>query len=73
MGGAGQLPEFPLWTLGCVSIALLGISLGIGYQKCFNNDIDIIFGTFIQYCAATSLFGLGTFLCESQEVTGIYN
>lgn len=68
LGGTGQLPEFPLWTLGCVAIALLGISLGTVYQKRFGDAIEIIPGTFIQYCAATLLFGLGTFLFESQEV-----
>ncbi|PCI56674.1 MAG: EamA family transporter [Gammaproteobacteria bacterium] len=68
LGGAGQLPEFPLWTLGCVSFALLGISLGTVYQKRFGDAIELIPGTFIQYCAATLFFGLGTFLFESQEV-----
>lgn len=68
LGGAGQLPEFPLWTLGCVSFALLGISLGTVYQKRFGDAIELIPGTFIQYCAATLFFALGTMLFESQEV-----
>ena len=68
LGGAGQLPEFPLWTLGCVSFALLGISIGTVYQKRFGDAIELIPGTFIQYCAATVFFALGTMLFESQEV-----
>lgn len=68
LGGAGQLPEFSLVTLGWAFIALLGISLGTVYQKRFGNDIELIPSTFIQYCAAALFFGLGTFLFESQEV-----
>lgn len=68
LGGAGQLPEFPLWTLGWAFIALLGISLGTVYQKRFGNDIELIPSTFIQYCAATLFFGLGTYFFESQDV-----
>lgn len=68
LGGAGQLPEFPLWTLCCVSFALLGISIGTVYQKRFGDAIELIPGTFIQYCAATVFFALGTMLFESQEV-----
>ncbi len=68
LGGAGQLPDFSLWTLGWATFALLGISFGTIYQKRFGNNIDLISGTFIQYCAATVFFALGTFLFESQEV-----
>ncbi|WP_114325271.1 DMT family transporter [Candidatus Colwellia aromaticivorans] len=68
LGGAGQLPEFPLWTLGCAFISLIGISLGTVYQKRFGDAIDLIPGAFIQYCAAALLFALGTFLFESQKV-----
>jgi drug/metabolite transporter (DMT)-like permease len=68
LGGAGQLPEFSLWTLCWAFIALVGISFGTVYQKRFGNGIDLIPGTFIQYCAATLFFGLGTFLFESQVV-----
>jgi drug/metabolite transporter (DMT)-like permease len=68
LGGAGQLPAFSLWTLCWALIALIGISFGTVYQKRFGNDIDLIPGTFIQYCAATLFFGLGTLLFESQEV-----
>lgn len=68
LGGAGQLPEFSLLTLGWALIALVGISLGTVYQKRFGDGIALIPGTIIQYCAATLLFALGTCLFESQEV-----
>jgi drug/metabolite transporter (DMT)-like permease len=68
LGGAGQLPEFSLWTLCWALIALVGISFGTVYQKRFGDNIDLIPGAFIQYCAATLFFALGAFLFESQEV-----
>lgn len=68
LGGAGQLPEFSLWTVAWATFALLGISFGTIYQKRFGGDIDLVTGTFIQYCAATVFFGLGTFFFESQVV-----
>lgn len=68
LGGAGQLPEFSLWALGWAVIALVGISFGTVYQKRFGKGISLIPGTFIQYCAATVFFALGTFLFESQKV-----
>lgn len=68
LGGVGQLPEFSLLTLGWAFAALIGISLGTVYQKRFGDAIELIPGTFIQYCAAAIFFGLGTFLFESQKV-----
>jgi len=68
LGGLGQLPEFSLLTLGWAFAALIGISLGTVYQKRFGDAIELIPGTFIQYCAAAIFFGLGTFLFESQKV-----
>lgn len=68
LGGVGQLPGFSLLTLGWAFAALIGISLGTVYQKRFGDAIELIPGTFIQYCAAAIFFGLGTFLFESQKV-----
>ena len=50
LGGAGQLPEFPLWTLSWAFIALLGISLGTVYQKRFGNDIELVLPGTARYC-----------------------
>jgi len=68
LGGIGQLPAFSLLTLAWAFAALIGISLGTVYQKRFGDAIELIPGTFIQYCAAAIFFGLGTLLFESQKV-----
>lgn len=68
LGGAGQLPEFSLWTLSWAFIALVGISLGTVYQKRFGDGVDLISGTFIQYCAASLFFALGAYFFETREI-----
>jgi drug/metabolite transporter (DMT)-like permease len=66
--GAGPLAAFPLWTLAWVLVALLAISLGTVYQKRYCGGVELVPGTFIQYCAAGLFFALGAFLFESRQV-----
>ncbi len=68
-GGPDQLfAGFPLWALGWAGAALLGISIGTVYQKRFCVGMDLISGTFIQYCAAALIFALGAALLETGEI-----
>lgn len=68
MGGTGQINNFPLWTLVWACIALVGISVGTVYQKRFGQGVELMPGTFIQYCAAAIFFAMGAFVFESREV-----
>lgn len=69
MGGTEQIESFPMWTLVWALIALVGISLGTVYQKRYGQGVELVPGTFIQYCAAALFFGFGAFAFESREVT----
>ncbi len=69
MGGNGQVGAVPLWPLIWALIALLGISIGTVYQKRFGQGVELVPGTFIQYCAAALLFALGAWLLETGTVT----
>lgn len=68
MAGTGQINNFPLWTLVWACIALVGISVGTVYQKRFGQGVELMPGTFIQYCAAAIFFAMGAFVFESREV-----
>lgn len=68
MGGASDIASFPLWTLSCAAIALVGISIGTVYQKRHGGHVDLVAGAFIQYCAASVLFAIGAFAFETREV-----
>ncbi|MEH6470836.1 MAG: DMT family transporter [Halopseudomonas sp.] len=67
--GGDSIGGFPLWTLGWALIALIGISIGTVYQKRYGQSVELVPGTFIQYCAASCLFALGAFMFESRDVT----
>ena len=69
MSGTQQIDSFPLWTLVWAFIALVGISVGTVYQKRYGQGVELMPGTFIQYCAAAILFAIGSFMLETQEVT----
>ena len=69
MGGTEQIDSFPLWTLIWAGISLVGISVGTVYQKRYGQGVELMPGTFIQYCAAAILFALGSFIFENQQVT----
>ena len=69
MGGTEQIDSFPLWTLIWAGIALFGISVGTVYQKRFGQNVELLPGTFIQYCSAALFFALGSFMIETQQVT----
>jgi drug/metabolite transporter (DMT)-like permease len=67
-GGIDQVSGFPMWTLGWAMIALLAISLGTVYQKRYGQGVELVPGTFIQYCSAALFFAIGAFAFESREV-----
>jgi drug/metabolite transporter (DMT)-like permease len=69
MGGSGQVGSLPLWPLIWALIALLGISVGTVYQKRFGQGVELIPGTFIQYCSAALFFALGAWALETRAVT----
>lgn len=69
MGGADQLESLPVWTLAWTLIALLGISIGTVYQKRYGQGVELVPGTFIQYCSAALFFAVGAWLFESRDVT----
>ncbi len=68
MSGGAQIDRFPLWTLVWAVIALAGISVGTVYQKRFGQGVELVPGTFIQYCSAALLFAAGAFLLETRDV-----
>ncbi|OEY67939.1 peptide ABC transporter ATP-binding protein [Marinobacter sp. X15-166B] len=68
MGGSAQVDRFPGWALLWAVIALVGISIGTVYQKRHGESIDLVAGTFIQYCAASVFFAIGAFAFETREV-----
>lgn len=69
MAGSGQLQSLSFWPLVWAAIALVGISLGTVYQKRFGQGVELVPGTFIQYCSAALFFALGAGLLESGSVT----
>ncbi|MCW8886262.1 MAG: DMT family transporter [Motiliproteus sp.] len=69
LGGIAEVPAFPLWTLIWCVISLLAISIGTVYQKRFGQGVDLIPGTFIQYCSASLFFAIGAFAFETREVS----
>ena len=69
MGGVGQVDNLPLWPLIWAAIALVGISIGTVYQKRFGQGVELVPGTFIQYCSAALFFGLGAVMLETGVVT----
>jgi drug/metabolite transporter (DMT)-like permease len=46
---------FPIWALVITVVSLLSISVGMIYQKRYCGDMDIISGTWVQYCGALLL------------------
>ncbi len=68
ISGESQLEGFPLWASLWALVALIGISVGTVYQKRHGETIDLIAGTFIQYCAASVFFALGAFALETRRV-----
>ncbi|MEH6627564.1 MAG: DMT family transporter [Motiliproteus sp.] len=69
MGGLSTVRDFSLWTLAWCLVALAGISIGTVYQKRYGQGVELIPGTFIQYCSATLFFATGALLFESGEVS----
>ncbi len=69
MAGSDPLTGFSLWSLVWTLIALLGISIGTVYQKRFGQGVELVPGTFIQYCSASLLFAVGAFFLETGVVT----
>ncbi|WP_404367174.1 DMT family transporter [Marinobacter sp.] len=67
-GSAGLFAGFPLWAVLCAVAALFGISMGTLYQKRFCGATDLLTGTFIQYCAAATLFGILAVSLETMVV-----
>lgn len=55
LSDATVLLGFPIWALVIMVVSLLSISMGMVYQKRYCNDMDVISGTWIQYCAALLL------------------
>lgn len=68
MSGGSQVESFPLWALLWALVALVGISVGTVYQKRHGESIDLVAGTFIQYCAASVFFAIGALAFETREV-----
>ena len=68
MGASEQLAGFPLWTVIWVLIALGAISVGTVYQKRYCQNVQLIPGTLIQYCAAALFFLIGAAGFETGEV-----
>ncbi len=68
LGGGTSEDGFPAWTLIWAFLSLAGISLGTVYQKRQGTGADLVAGTFIQYCAAASLFAVGAFAFETRNV-----
>ncbi|GAA0690580.1 DMT family transporter [Marinobacterium maritimum] len=66
--GLGPVETFSPWTLVWALIALLGISLGTVYQKRHCQQVALIPGAIIQYCATGCLFAMGGWWFESSEV-----
>lgn len=69
MGATEQASQFPLWTLVWALIALVGISVGTVYQKRYCQDVELVPGAVIQYCASALLFGVGAFAFETREIS----
>ncbi len=68
-GESGLFEGFGLGALTCVLAALLGISAGTLYQKRFCTGMPLLGGSTAQYLAASTLFGVGALLFETQDVT----
>ncbi len=68
LSATSQLEGFPLGSLLWALVALIGISVGTVYQKRHGESIDLVAGTFIQYCAASVFFALGAFAFETRQV-----
>lgn len=52
-----------------IAIALLGISIGVLYQKQFGQGSKLLTGSFYQYLATALWMGLLSFAFESQQIT----
>ena len=61
--------DFGWPALACVMVALVGITLGTLYQKRYCTGMPLLGGTIVQYLGALVVFGLGSLLFESREVT----
>ncbi|QEM82759.1 DMT family transporter [Halomonas binhaiensis] len=61
--------DFGWPALACVMVALAGITLGTLYQKRYCTGMPLLGGTIVQYLGALVVFGLGSLLFESREIT----
>jgi drug/metabolite transporter (DMT)-like permease len=66
--GDGLFRGFGLGALASVLVALLGISCGTLYQKCFCTGMPLLSGTVVQYLAAGTLLGLGALVFEERDI-----
>lgn len=66
--GESLFDGFGINALLCVTVALIGISLGTLYQKRYCTSMPLLSGAVIQYLAAGVLLGSGAWLFETRQV-----
>lgn len=66
--GESLFDGFGISALICVTIALMGISLGTLYQKRYCTHMPLLSGAVIQYVAAGALLGSGAMLFETRQI-----
>ncbi|MGP9653215.1 DMT family transporter [Halomonas sp. AOP35-4E-18] len=66
--GESLFDGFGINALLCVTVALIGISLGTLYQKKYCTSMPLLSGAVIQYLAAGVLLGSGAWLFETRQV-----
>lgn len=66
--GESLFDGFGISALLCVTVALIGISLGTLYQKRYCTSMPLLSGAVIQYLAAGVLLGSGAWLFETRQV-----
>ncbi|MDN6321793.1 MAG: DMT family transporter [Halomonas sp.] len=66
--GESLFDGFGISALLCVTVALIGISLGTLYQKRYCTSMPLLSGAVIQYLAAGALLGSGAWLFETRQV-----
>lgn len=66
--GESLFDGFGINALLCVTVALIGISLGTLYQKRYCTSMPLLSGAVIQYLAAGALLGSGAWLFETRQV-----
>lgn len=67
-GSGGLFQGFDLWALAFSAAAVIGITVGVVYQKRFCGEIDLWSGAVVQYAAAGIATGLVAAVFESNEI-----